>query len=116
MKVRELGGRGLAEYDRAARAQRRHAMRIGFGDALRVQRRAQAGAHAARVDDVLDADGDAVQRAAGFLGVALPGLLESVFRVEVRPGVHARLASLDAGQATLHQLSAADRTCGELTR
>ena len=59
---RECRRRGLADDGRARRLQRHHDRRIGAGPPAPVDRRAHFGRKIRRIDDVLDADGDAAQR------------------------------------------------------
>ena len=56
-----------------------------------------------RVDDVLDAGRHAVERRAGLLPVALPGLCQRGVRVEMDPRADRRVAGLDMGEAGLDQ-------------
>ena len=63
MEVGVFGGHGLAHDHGAGRAQPRHRRRIAARRAAGPQRRAELGRHVAGVEDVLDADRHAVQRA-----------------------------------------------------
>ena len=67
-----LGGHGLADDDRAGRAQLRHRRRITPRRAAGPQGRAELGRHVAGIEDVLDADRHAMQRT-GRLGRACGG-------------------------------------------
>ena len=64
----KLRGDGLAEDDGTGGAQRRDAGGVLVGLAALEERRAVLGRHVGRVDDVLDADGYAVQRADALAG------------------------------------------------
>ena len=66
------------------------------------------GRHVGRVDDVLDADRQAIERAhpspLPALIVGSPRLRQRSFVVEERPGAQLWLTRLDAGKAGLDQL------------
>ena len=96
---RELGRDGLAEHDRARGAQPGDARRVVLRPPSGVDRAAALGGQARRVDDVLHADGHAVQWAARRLRVALARLGERGRRVEVRPGADRLVARGDPLEA-----------------
>ncbi len=63
MQVGQLGRHGLAHDHGARRPQARHRRRVLARHPARVVRRAVARGHPRHVDDVLDPDGQAVERA-----------------------------------------------------
>ena len=92
---RELGADGLAEDHRALLAQPGDAVRVALGPVPFVDRRAVGGRHVRRVDHVLDADRQPVQRPARRLRVTRARLRERGVGVEVRPRAQLALARLD---------------------
>ena len=98
-EVGELGRDRLAEDHRARRAQARHARGVGARAPPGVDRAAALGRQVRGVDDVLDADRDAVQRPARGLRVALARLGERGAGVEVRPRPDGLLALGDPLEA-----------------
>ena len=100
----ELGRHGLAEDHRALLAQPGHAVRVAGRAPAGVDRRAVGGRHVGGVDDVLDADRQAVQRPARLLVVALPRRRDRLVGVDVRPRVQLALALADPLQALAHEL------------
>src|SRR3546814_9863696 len=81
------------------------------------KRRAVLGGHADGVDDVLQADRQAVQRAdraaPGTVLVELARLLHDMVAVEIGPGADLRLAPADLLQAGAGQLDGAQRATGQ---
>ena len=61
-----------------------------------VDRRAIGGRHVGGVDQVLDPDRDAVQRACDRLPVKLAGLFKHQVGIEVLPGPHCRFPCFNA--------------------
>ena len=55
------------------------------------------------VEDVLDADRHAVQRAPARLGIARAGLGQRVLAIDMAPGVQVAVARGDAGETSLDQ-------------
>jgi hypothetical protein len=105
---RELGGDRLAEDHRTRGAQQAHDRGVGARPPPGMEHRAVLGRHVGGVDDVLDADRQAVQGperpAALALLVGGARLPERVLRVEERPGLDLGLARLDPLQAGLDEL------------
>ena len=92
----ELAGDGLAEDHRAGSAHERDAGRIRRRAVVAIDRRAHIGRHVVRVEDVLHADGETVERASNFRAVAIARLTEGQFGIEKGPGLHRVLARGDA--------------------
>ena len=107
---RQLGGDGLADDDGARPAQRGDAGGVAGRPASLEDGAAVLGRHVGGVDDVLDADGDAMQRADALAcparRVGRLRLLERALAVEERPGADLRLERIDAGEAGANQLLA----------
>ena len=108
---REVGafrGDCLAENDRARGTQRLHHCRVVARGASLVQYRAVLGRHVGGVDDVLDADRNAVQgadRLARALAlVCRARLLKRVLLVEECPCLHLRFHLATALEAGPHQV------------
>ena len=108
----ELGGHGLAQDHRARGAQALDHRGVPGRPAPGVQHGAVLGRHVAGIDDVLDADRDAVQRplrpAEPPRLVAAPGLGAGELGIEEGPGLDARFVVGDPGQAGLGQLEGGD--------
>ena len=83
-----------------------------------MDRTSHLGRRISGIDVVLDADGDAVERAQGLPVAAAPvgggRLLANGMRIEMRPGTDGRLLLLDAGQAGLRDLESRDGAAGEV--
>ena len=94
MVVRVLRGHGLAHDHGASGAQPRDDRRVPPRRAARPQGRAELGRHVAGVEDVLDADRHAVERAQRLARLAMRvgglRLPHRVLAVEERPGLHRR--------------------------
>jgi hypothetical protein len=103
----ELGGHGLADDHGAGLTQRDDAGRIATAAIAGKQRGAHAGRHVGGFDDVLDADGQAVdRRERGAAGVALRRCIGRAARagqVEVLERLDLAFAGLDDGDAALEQ-------------
>ena len=119
-EVRALGGHRLAHDHRAGGAEHRDHRRIARRRAAGVQDGAVLGRHVRGVDDVLDADRHAVQRAGGTsfapVPVARPRLPERVLGIEELPGLHLLLDLAHAREAGLDQLLGADRAVADGAR
>ncbi len=106
---REFGGDRLADDDGAGGAQLRHQRGVHAGAAAGVERGAVLGRVVLGVDDVLDADRDAVerpQRAAGpAVRVERIGLRAGMGGVDRGEGVDLALARLDPGKARVGDLA-----------
>jgi hypothetical protein len=113
----KLGGHGLAQDHRARRAQPLDHRGVPGRPPPGVEWCAVLGRHVARVDDVLDADRDAVQRPLGPADpprlVAAPGLGAGELGIEEGPGLDPRLVGRDALEAGLGQLERADLALAE---
>ena len=70
---------------------------------MRERHRAERGAHAARVDDVLHGERDAVQQATGYLRVEAPGLRERACAVQPDPRVQGGVALGDPVEGVVDQ-------------
>ncbi len=101
--VAEFGGHGLAEDKTAGLADHRGAGRIGHRNVAGIDRRVEAGRHARDVDDVLDADGNAMQRSGRLLRIGFPCLRHRLVRIEMRPGHHRIVAFGDPLEAARNQ-------------
>ena len=79
------------------------------GNVVLAERRAAFRRPAGDVDDVFDADRNAVQRAlkivVGSQAVETMGVAARPFGVEKRPGAHVRFVPLDAGQAMFDKIA-----------
>ena len=117
---RELGGDRLAGDERASRTQASDHARVGAGDPPGVQRRAILGGHARGIEDVLDADGDAVEGADGVTGAPLrvggAGSGEQLLRSEEAEGTKLGLAFADPAQARRYELFRAESAGAQLRR
>ena len=87
------------------------------GDVVGVDRRAGSGEHAFRVVDVLDGDGDAVERAAGLAGLELPlaaaGVLEGGVVVERDPDAQVGFEGVGTGEQRLHERGGGEGAVGD---
>ena len=105
---RHFGGHGLAHDHRAGLAQQRDRGAVAVRPAAGVQHGAVLGRHVGGVEDVLDADRNAVQRphrlavGAGFVERAR--LAAGVLRIEKGPGLDVAVDLLDAGEAGFRYL------------
>jgi hypothetical protein len=88
----EFAGRGLAQDHGAGAAQQRNASRIRRRPVAAIDRRTHLGRHIERIDDVLDPDRHAVQRAAARFAIERMRLRKRQFRIELHPGFDDRLA------------------------
>src|SRR3954451_22219474 len=88
----EFGGHGLAEDDRACRAQRRDASGVPSRPVMSIDRRAVFGRHVRGRNDIFDRDRHAVQRSAYRTLIKRPRLAQDVIRVEMYPRTDRRLA------------------------
>ena len=99
---------GLAEQNGAVPAQPRHRFGILRWHILRQQERAEGRAHALRVDDVLDAAGNAMQQAERLAAhhrlLRLGGRLQGSLRRQGDEAVQHRLQPLGAGENGAGQL------------
>ncbi len=114
----EFRGRRLADEDRAGALQPRHRRRISRRDIVGQRYRAKGGAHAGRVDQILDRERHAVQRsqriAARHGGFGRARRCPRLLGAHRDKGVEARLALRDAGEDALHYLDRRHRTpCDE---
>ncbi len=98
----ELAGDGLAQHHRAGRAREPDAGGIGRRSMAAIDRRAHLGRLIGGVDDVLDADRDAVQRSAHLGAVELARLAQRQLGIDAGPGVNVAFARVDARQAIAH--------------
>ena len=112
-EIGELGRDGLAEGYAAGAPDHRHAGGIGTRPVALVDGRAVGGRHVGGVDDVLDADGHAVQRAARRFAVARPRLGHRPVAIEIGPGADLALARGDAVEARPHQVLRGDLARGD---
>jgi len=118
-EVGALGGDGLAHDHCACRASLRTtaASRAACAPCAA---RCRSRRHVAGVDDVLQADRYAVQRAdrkpRALVLVGGARLPEGVLLVEESPGLHLRLDGADALEARLHELFRGEDACGYLPR
>ena len=105
---RELGGHRLAEDDRAGRAQALDHRGIVVGRAAGVQHGAVLGRHVGGVDDVLDADRQAVQRAGGVALARTRSTLRACssarFSSTKAQACTALVVGADAREAARHEL------------
>src|SRR5689334_4701861 len=92
----KLGRDGLAEYKPSRRPRERHTGGIGSRLEALIGSGAVSSRHVLGVHDVLDADGNAVERTAPRAAVARPSRGERPLRVEMLPGSDDRLALGDA--------------------
>ena len=100
MVVGEFRGDGLAENHAARLPEERHARRIALRPVAAVDRRVVFGGQIGGVDDVLDAEGHAVQARAARHAIERARLRERRFAIDERPGAHrfiARGNALEAG-------------------
>ena len=115
---RQLGGRGLAEDHGAGLAQPGDRRGILLRTPAGVEGRAIFGRHVFRVEDVLDRDRQAVERADRPPGLAMLvdrlGLGQRVVRVQVGPGLDPGIDRLDARQVGGDQLLGGDVAAGQL--
>ena len=117
MQVGEFGGDGLAEQHAAGLARQRDAGGVALGLAALVDRRAPFGRHVEGVDDVLDAERHAGERAALAAVVEGAGRGKRRVRIDMRPGVHLALARGDAVEAgARHRLAGGARPGRSLRR
>ncbi len=112
----ELGRVGLAEDQRARRPQGRDRRRVRAGPVALEDRRVVLRRHVGRVDHVLHAHRDAVQRAAPGLLVQLPCPADHGVRIDKGPGAHVGVALLDAAQAGAGQRLRRERPGADLRR
>ncbi len=102
----------FAEQDRPGVEQALHAGRVGFGNVILKEQRTAGGGHAGGPVQVLQRQGDAVQRpaplASADLGLRQPGLLQGEIRGHRQVAVHQRVDPLDARQVRLGQLHGRD--------
>ena len=84
-------------------------------DKIRKQRRTKGGAHAARQGQILDRDGQAVERLVGARASVVHGARgsECAFGIEADDGVELRIERVDARQGRAHQFLNAERTIRE---
>ncbi|MNX87938.1 hypothetical protein D3C86_1198920 [compost metagenome] len=94
---RELGGHRLADGNGAGGAQHPHAAGIESGGACGQGRCAETGRHVRHVNDVLDADGHAGQRAGGVHGRVQ--LVQFAGGHDVAPRQHTRVQPFDGRKA-----------------
>ena len=116
----EFAGHGLAEDHGACRAHQRDAGGVGDGPVAAIDRRAHLGRQVGGVDDVLDADRHAMQRAARGTAVEVVRLAQRELGIDRGPGVDVLLARVDAREAVAdHVLAggfARDGRAGDLAR
>ncbi len=116
----QLGGDRLAENDRARLAQHGHRRRVLARPPAPVERAAALGGHVGGVEDVLDADGHAVQRpepgARIARGVGIAGGGERKLRIHEGPRAHQGVSTLDAFEARFHQRQRSDFPAGDRRR
>ena len=94
--MRELGGDVLAEQNAARLARDRDARRVPCRAVAAVDARAVFGRHVSGLDDVFDAERNALQHVASRAPVVLPREHERPFDIEVLPRLDLRLTRLDA--------------------
>ena len=115
--VGKLGGHRLAPDHRAGVAQRPDALGVLGGAAPGMAGKSVFGRHVDGVDDVLDADRNAVEGADGAAfrlpGIGGAGLGQREVGVEEDPGLHLRLAGGDAGEAGGDEGLGGERTGGD---
>ena len=108
---------GLAEDDRAGCAQAGDGDRVGWGHDPRHDRRPAGGLDAGGVEDVLDAEGNPVQRAYDrprTLELREPaGLAPRVLGPHARPGLNPRLHPFDPAKGGLDQVDGAQAPVGD---
>ena len=113
----EFMRRKLAEDDRAGLAQLGDHHRVGRLDVVEQNFRVAGGGQAGDVDDVLDADRHAVQRAADVAGgdLALRGAggIQRGVGVQVDEDVELRVELFDARQQGLQELDGGELAGGE---
>src|SRR4030095_6896943 len=97
--VRDLAGHGLPHQHPPRLARERDARRVAPGPVALVNGRPHLGRHVAGVDDVLDAERHAGERAARAGLVLSTRALDNLRRIEKLPREPLRLALLDALQA-----------------
>ncbi|MNS88621.1 hypothetical protein D3C72_1226020 [compost metagenome] len=100
----ELGGHGLADDDGARAAAQRHRCGIQPGTMAIVDGRAVAGGKVRGIEQVFDADGQAMQRAAQGAAVEFFGLIQRSLLLQGGPRMDGVLALLDARKTGAHQL------------
>ncbi len=101
---RELDGVGLAEDDGARRAQQRDATSVTRRLVPGIDRRVVAGRQVGRVDDVLDADRQTMERAPRRLLIPLARGGDRLAWIEhMGPGAHLGVAKGDPLEARAHQ-------------
>jgi hypothetical protein len=108
IEVGVLGRHRLAEDHGSCRPQPRHGRRIAARRAAGPQFRSEFRRHVAGVEDILDADGHAMQRACGLALLATVvghfGLQHRVVAVEKRPRVDIAIDLIDALEAVADEL------------
>jgi hypothetical protein len=123
--VGELRCYGLSQEHAASLPQKGHAGSVGFWSMFAVDWRIVFCRHVGGVDNVLDADGDAVQQAARPLSVDRSRLFDGIFGIEKGPCVHSVLARGDPietrdDQCLAREFAARDPTrgfnCAEFVR
>ncbi len=106
----EFGGDGLAQHQRARGACKRNTGCVGAGSMTGIHGRTVCGRHVCRVDQILHAEGQAVQRAPHRAGVEMPRLCEHGIGIDMYPGPHRGFALFDARQTGARQLLGRDFT------
>lgn len=93
--ISELGGRRLADDDRARGPQPRDGHRVGSRHVIAARERAMARRQSGHVDEILHAHGNAVQRAWSLAplhgGIGRARGDERPLRIHMREGVDRRL-------------------------
>ena len=112
----KFGCHGLAEHDRAGGARQCDTGGVGGRAVALVNRRAVAGRHVGGVDQILDRERYAVQRAARRLGIALPRRSERRLGIEIMPGADEAFACGDPIEAGARQCLGAETAGGNLLR
>ena len=104
----EFGRDRRARDERAAATKHRDDRRVPVGTPSGMQHRAVLGGQVDGVDDVLDADRHAVERAeaasAAPFVICPPRLVECMFAIDECPGTHVALARFDLGETGVHQV------------
>ena len=108
----QFGGDRLAHDHRPGIAQAFHQSCVSVGYPALKGRAPALCRHGGRVDNVLEPDRHAMQRADAHAGppdpVHLGGLAQCLVRIEMGPGLDLRLGLLDPGQARLDQIDGAE--------
>ena len=113
----ELGRVGLAHDDRAGRAEPFHDQAVGDGNVVGERAGAVGGADAGRVVEILDRDGQTVQRperlAARDPAVRLVGVVQRALLPQADNRVDPRVDRVDPLQVRRHHLAGRDLTAAD---